>query len=50
VVTLEECHYIDVYRIDVRIVCDRFNSYCNFFYEYVKMGEALQFLSFILPY
>jgi len=48
VVTLEECHFIDVYRIDVRMVCGSFNSYCNFFCEYVKMGEALQFLSFIL--
>jgi len=26
VVTLEECHFIDVYRIDVRMVCDRFKS------------------------
>ena len=48
VVTLEECHFIDVYRIDVRMVCDRFHSYCNFLYEYAKMGEALQFCSFIL--
>ena len=48
VVTLWECYFIDVYGTDVTMVYDRFNSYCNFLYEYVKMGEALQFLSFIL--
>jgi len=46
VVTLEECHFIDVYRIDVKMICDRFHSYCTFLHEYVKMVAAFSISQF----